>query len=130
MLADLCPCFHQSPTKLCPDLVSFACWIVTKFWSFTRKSDLVIRALNCPILFCLRSKLCPNFGRLHVRLCPIFCTLPFSQPSWNTVVGRLSSGGRWRVYFCYTGFSNRSCIFQSLCGFITKTVVAILLVTV
>ena len=21
MLADLCPCFHQSPTKLCPDLV-------------------------------------------------------------------------------------------------------------
>ena len=31
--------------KLCPDLVSFACWIV------------------------------PNF----------FCTLPFAQPSWNTV---------------------------------------------
>ena len=36
------------PTKLCPDLVSFACWIVTEFWSFTRKSvpHLVIRALN------------------------------------------------------------------------------------
>ena len=49
MLADSCPCFHQSPTKLCPDLVTFACWIVTKFWSFTCKSDfdLVIRALNC-----------------------------------------------------------------------------------
>ena len=31
-----------------PDLVSFACWIVTECWSFTRKSvpDLVIRALN------------------------------------------------------------------------------------
>ena len=49
MLADLCPCFHESPTKLCPDLVSFACWIVTKFWSFMCKSvpHLVIRALNC-----------------------------------------------------------------------------------
>ena len=32
MLADLCPCFHQSPTKLCPYLVSFMFWIVTKFW--------------------------------------------------------------------------------------------------
>ena len=38
MLADLCPYFHQSPTKFCPGLVSFACWIVTKFWSFTSKS--------------------------------------------------------------------------------------------
>ena len=27
MLADLCPCFHRLPTKLCPDLASFACWI-------------------------------------------------------------------------------------------------------
>ena len=34
MLADLCPCFHRSPTKLCPDLVSFMCWIATEFWSF------------------------------------------------------------------------------------------------
>ena len=49
MLADLCPCFHRSPTKLCPDHVSFACWIVTEFWSFTHKSvlDLVIHALSC-----------------------------------------------------------------------------------
>ena len=32
-----------------PDLVSFACWIVTEFWSFTCKSvpHLIIRALNC-----------------------------------------------------------------------------------
>ena len=49
MRADLCPCFHRSPTKLCPDLVSFVCWIATEFWSFTSKSvpDLVIRTLNC-----------------------------------------------------------------------------------
>ena len=33
MPADLCPCFHRSPTKLCPDLVSFMCWIATEFWS-------------------------------------------------------------------------------------------------
>ena len=38
LLADLCPCFHQLPTKLCPDLVSFACWIVPKFWAFACKS--------------------------------------------------------------------------------------------
>ena len=36
MLADLCSCFHKSPTKLCPDLVSFACWIVPEFWAFVR----------------------------------------------------------------------------------------------
>ena len=30
MLVDLCPCFHRSSTKLCPDIVSFACWIVTE----------------------------------------------------------------------------------------------------
>ena len=34
MLADLCPCFHRSPTKLCSDLVSFMYWIATEFWSF------------------------------------------------------------------------------------------------
>ena len=34
MLSDLCPCFHRSPTKLCPDLVLFMCWIATEFWSF------------------------------------------------------------------------------------------------
>ena len=79
------------PTKLCPDLVSFVCWIVTEFWSFTRKSapHLVIRALNyarfcvvcalnCPILCRLRTKLCPNFGRSHAKLCPIyFAPCPF-----------------------------------------------------
>ena len=31
MLADLCPCFHRSLTKLCPDLDSFMCWIATEF---------------------------------------------------------------------------------------------------
>ena len=80
MLADLCPCFHRSPTKLCPDLVSFACWIATEFWSFTRKSvpDLVIRALNCARLYVVCTKLCPNFGCSHARLCPIsFVPCPF-----------------------------------------------------
>ena len=37
MLADLCICFHRSPTKMCPDLVSFACWSVPKFWAFVSK---------------------------------------------------------------------------------------------
>ena len=69
MLADLCPCFHRSPTKLCPGLVSFACWIVPKFSG--------IRALNCArfLLSFAHRQIVPNF----------FCTLPlFSQPSWNT----------------------------------------------
>ena len=79
LLADLCPCFHRSLKKLCPDLVSFACWIVPEFWSFTCKSDLVIRALNCVWFFVrLRTKLCPNFGRSRARLCPIsFAPCPF-----------------------------------------------------
>ena len=38
IIADLCPCFHRSPTKLCPDLISFTCRIVTEFWSFTSKT--------------------------------------------------------------------------------------------
>ena len=83
MLAYLCPCFHRSPTKLYPDLVSFACWIGTKFWSFTRKSGH-LRSKPCPILCHLRTKLCPNFGRSRAILCPISCTVPFSQPSWDT----------------------------------------------
>ena len=81
MLADLCLCFHQSPTKLCPDLVSFACWIVTKFWSFTRKSLRRLghsRSKLCQILCRLRAKLCPNFGRSRARLCPIYlASCPF-----------------------------------------------------
>ena len=51
ILADLCPCFHRSATKLCPDLVSFTCWIVSVFWAFARKSGL---------------------GRSRSKLCPIF----------------------------------------------------------
>ena len=34
LLADLCPCFHRSPTKLCRDLVVFSCGIVPEIWSF------------------------------------------------------------------------------------------------
>ena len=81
VLADLCPCFHRSPTKLCPDLVSFSCWIVTEFWSFTRKRVPRLghsHSKLCPILYRLCSKLCPNFGCSHARLCPIsFAPCPF-----------------------------------------------------
>ena len=57
MLADLCPCFHQSPTRP----------------NFGRS-----RVKVCPILCRLRTKLCPNFGRSRTRLCPIsFAPCPF-----------------------------------------------------
>ena len=70
MLLDLCPRFHRSPTKLCPDLVSFACWIVPEFLPFGHKS--------VPRLGRSRSKLCPNFGRSRAGLCPIsFAPCPF-----------------------------------------------------
>ena len=59
MLADLCPCFHRSPTKLCPDLISFAC---TGLCPDFGRPRVVGRS---------RSKLCPMFGRLHAKLCPI-----------------------------------------------------------
>ena len=75
MLADLWPCFHRSPTRLCPDLVSVACWIavvsnqlywiVTEFWSFTRLGR------SC-------SKMRPILCRSRARLCPIsFAPCPF-----------------------------------------------------
>ena len=66
-----------SPTKLCPDLVSFACWIVPEFWAFARKSGHSLSKL-CPIFCRLRTKLCPNFGRLRAKLCPLsFAPCPF-----------------------------------------------------
>ena len=58
MLADLRPCFHQSPTRP----------------NFGRS-----RVKVCPILCRLRTKLCPNFGRSRARLYPIYfapCPLP------------------------------------------------------
>ena len=70
MLADLCPCFHRSPTKLCPDLVSFMCWIGPNFGHS--------RSKLCPIICRSRNKLCPNFGCSRARLCPIsFAPCPF-----------------------------------------------------
>ena len=84
MLADLYPCFHRSPTKLCPDLVSFACWIVPKFWAFACKCARLghSRSKQCPICCRLHTKLCPNFGRSHARLCPIyFAACPFDFPT-------------------------------------------------
>ena len=57
MHADLCPCFHQSPTRP----------------NFCRS-----RIKVCPILCRLRTKLCPNFGCSCARLCPIsFAPCPF-----------------------------------------------------
>ena len=57
MLADLCPYFHQSPTRP----------------NFGRS-----RVKVCPILCRLRTKLCPNFGCSRARLCPIsFAPCPF-----------------------------------------------------
>ena len=82
MLADLCACFHQFPTKLYPDLVSFACWIVMKFWSFMRK---------CASLDHSRSKLCPNFGCSRARLCPI----SFAPCLFPNLVGTLWYTWQW-----------------------------------
>ena len=89
MLADLCPCFHQSPTKLCPDLALFACWIVTKCWrSRISVPHLVIRALNCARILVVRVLDCAQF-LLHPAL---------FQPSWNTDYTRRAdvrhTGGR------------------------------------
>ena len=57
MLADLCPCFHQSPTRP----------------NFGHS-----RVKVCPIFCRLRTKLCPNFGRSRARLCAIsFAPCPF-----------------------------------------------------
>ena len=70
MLADLCPCFHQSPTRP----------------NFGRS-----RVKVCPILCRLRTKLCQNFGRSRARLCQIsFAPCPFPNPAgtlqqWNYV---------------------------------------------
>ena len=77
MLRDLCPCFHRSPTKLCPDLVSFACWIVPEFLAFARKSvpDLVVHALNCAQYFVV----CARILVVRARLCSIYfapCLFP------------------------------------------------------
>ena len=57
MLADLCPCFHQS---------------------LTRPNVGRSRVKVCPILCRLRTKLCPNFCCSRARLCPIsFAPCPF-----------------------------------------------------
>ena len=81
MLADLSPCFHRSATKLCPDLVSFACRIVPEFWASARKSGRSRSKLG-RISCRSRSTLCPNFGRSCARLSPIyFAPCPFPNPT-------------------------------------------------
>ena len=66
MLADLCPCFHQSLTRP----------------NFGRSCVKV-----CPILCRLHTKLCPNFGCSRARLCPIsFAPCPlFCSSSTSTI---------------------------------------------
>ena len=80
MLADLCPCFHQSPTRP----------------NFGRSCVKV-----CPILCRLRTKLCPNFARSRARLCPIsFAPCPFPNLA-GTLVYWSSTGGvgvLWSTY--------------------------------
>ena len=76
--ADLCPCFHRSPTNLCPNLVSFVCWIVIEFWAFVRKSvsDLIVHALDCTrfcvvcALNCIRVEVVRTLFLLHTALFP------------------------------------------------------------
>ena len=81
LLADLCPCIHRSPIKLCPDIVSFACWIVPECGLITRKTKSGLGRLHSKrcLIFCrLLAKLCPNFGRSCAILCPIsFAPCPF-----------------------------------------------------
>ena len=65
------------------DLVSFTCWIVTKFWSFTRKSvpHLVIRALNCA-RFCVVCALnCAQILVVRVLDCARFLLNPTLFPT-------------------------------------------------
>ena len=71
MLADLCPCFHQSPTRP----------------NFGRS-----RVKVCPILCRLRTKLCPNFGCSRARLYPIsFAPCPFPNLA-GTLYGEYRDG--------------------------------------
>ena len=71
MLADLCPCFHQSPTRP----------------NFGRS-----RVKVCPILCRLRTKLCPNFGCTRARLCPIsFAPCPFANLAGTLYCDNLTS---------------------------------------
>ena len=106
LLADLCPCFHQSPTKLCPYLISFACCIVPEFGRSPSKLY--------PIFCRLHTKLCPNFGRSRARLCLIYfapCLFPNLAGTLIVQYGYLGSELYWINNYC-----NISCIRQSRCS--------------
>ena len=79
MLADLCPCFRQSPAIVCQ--TSFrSC---AGLWPNFGRSRVKV----CPILCRLRTKLCPNFGRSRARLCPIsFTPCPFPNLAWTLII--------------------------------------------
>ena len=72
LLADLCPCFHQSPTRP----------------NFGRS-----RVKVCPILCRLRTKFCPNFGCSRARMCPIYfapCPFPYLAGTLNGGVHKVA----------------------------------------
>ena len=120
MLADLCPCFHRSPPKLCPDLVSFACWIVTEFWSFTRKCELGhSRSKLCSIMF-------PNFGCLCARMCPIyFAPCPFPNLAGTLCFTYHREQGVQGKCYSNTGrpprWESAELVFSQVLGFYEKT---------
>ena len=71
MLADLCPCFHRSSTKLCPDLVFRSCAGLRPNFGHSRSKLRLIMSR-------LRTKFCRNFGCSRARLCLIsFAPRPF-----------------------------------------------------
>ena len=81
MLADLCPCFHQSPTRP----------------NFSRS-----RVKVCPILCRLSTKLCPNFGCSRARLCPIsFAPCPFPNLAGTLLTMCLQSSLYKKLKFYY-----------------------------
>ena len=86
--------------QLCPDIVQFACWIVPKFWSFTRKTvpDLVVCNAARLGVVCNGARLgvvCAlNWARISVVRaldCAQFHLHPaLSQPRWDTEISGAS----------------------------------------
>ena len=92
MLADLFPYFHRLPTKLCSDLVSFACWIVPKFWAFARKSDLIVHALNCARFAVICALNCAKNLVVRALDCALFVSsVSFAPCPFPNLAGTLQS---------------------------------------
>ena len=106
------------------DLVSFACWIVTEFWSFTRKSvphHLVIRALNCT-RFCVICALnCARILVVRMLDCAQFLLHPALLPTVHHLYMIDDPHLEWwdSTMFGRISFSNLVNIFV---GFITDAI--------